>query len=116
MSDQGVDTSSGKATLKRSIGLPALVLYGVGTMLGAGIYVLIGATAGRAGLYAPFSFLIAAAVMAPTAASFAVVSHAMAIVPFSVISLAVALREYARGELIMRPRTQAEAPQQRCAA
>lgn len=40
-------------------------------MIGAGIYVLIGATAGRAGMHAPPAFLLAGIVMAPTAASFA---------------------------------------------
>ncbi len=58
-------------TLKRAITLPLAVLYGLGTTIGAGIYVLIGATAARAGTYAPFAFLVAALVMAPTTASFA---------------------------------------------
>src|SRR5690606_17756224 len=49
--------------------LPLLVLYGVGTTVGAGIYVLIGQVVGQAGLFAPWSFLIAAAVMAFTVAS-----------------------------------------------
>lgn len=40
-------------------------------MIGAGIYVLIGATAGRAGMHAPPAFLLAGIVIAPTAASFA---------------------------------------------
>lgn len=58
-------------TLKRAIGLPRLVLYGLGTTIGAGIYVLVGETAGRAGIYAPVSFFISAIVMAFSAASFA---------------------------------------------
>ena len=33
-------------TLKRRIGLPLLTAYGVGVMVGAGIYVLVGAVAG----------------------------------------------------------------------
>jgi amino acid transporter len=57
--------------LKRRLGLPLLVLYGVGITIGAGIYVLIGAVAGHAGRYAPWSFLLAAAVMAFTVASYA---------------------------------------------
>ena len=57
--------------LRRALSLPLLVLYGLGVTIGAGIYVLIGATAGRAGIYAPFSFLIAALVMGFSAASFA---------------------------------------------
>ena len=46
--------------LQRRLGLPLLVLYGTGITIGAGIYVLIGAVAGRAGIYAPWSFVIAA--------------------------------------------------------
>lgn len=57
--------------LKRALSLPLLVLYGLGVTIGAGIYVLIGATVGRAGVYAPFSFLVAALVMGFSAASFA---------------------------------------------
>jgi APA family basic amino acid/polyamine antiporter len=56
--------------LRRRLGLPLLVLYGVGITIGAGIYVLIGAVAGHAGAAAPWSFLLAAAVMAFTVASY----------------------------------------------
>jgi len=57
-------------TLRRKITLPLLVLYGLGVTIGAGIYVLVGATAERAGLFAPTSFLIAAFVMLFSACSF----------------------------------------------
>lgn len=43
-------------TLKRSLKLPAVTLYGVGAILGVGIYVLIGEIAGQAGYFAPLSF------------------------------------------------------------
>lgn len=46
--------------LKRSLSLPMLIFYGVGTILGLGIYVLLGKVAGEAGMLAPFSFLFAA--------------------------------------------------------
>ena len=46
------------------------MLYGLGTTIGAGIYVLVGAAAGRAGLYAPLSFVLAAIAIAPTAAAY----------------------------------------------
>ncbi|MGI9511457.1 MAG: APC family permease [Anderseniella sp.] len=59
-----------KPTLKRSLNLPLLVLYGLGTTIGAGIYVLVGAAAGRAGIYAPMAFIVAAIGIAPTAASY----------------------------------------------
>jgi APA family basic amino acid/polyamine antiporter len=62
------------ATLRRRLGLPLLVLYGTGITIGAGIYVLIGTVAGHAGLYAPWSFVIAAVVMGLTVASYAELS------------------------------------------
>ncbi len=57
------------AKLKRSLGLWLLTLYGLGTTVGAGIYVLIGAVAGAAGPLAPLAFLLAAGL-----ASFSVLS------------------------------------------
>ncbi len=57
-------------TLKRRLGLPLLVLYGTGITIGAGIYVLIGAVAGHAEVYAPWSFFLAAVIMALTVASY----------------------------------------------
>lgn len=58
-------------TLKRSLSLPLITLYGLGTTIGAGIYVLIGKVVGVAGLYAPLAFFIAALLAALTAFSFA---------------------------------------------
>lgn len=60
--------------LRRRLTLPLLVLYGVGTTVGAGIYVLIGKIAGQAGVYSPWSFVLAALVMAFTVASYAEMS------------------------------------------
>jgi APA family basic amino acid/polyamine antiporter len=60
--------------LRRRLGLPLLVLYGTGITVGAGIYVLSGEVAGHAGRFAPWSFLLAAAVMALTVASYAELS------------------------------------------
>ena len=57
--------------LKRSLTLPYAVLYGMGVTIGAGIYVLIGAAAARAGMHAPLAFVAAALLMGLTAASFA---------------------------------------------
>ena len=39
-----------------------LTLYGLGTIIGAGIYVLVGEIAGHAGMFAPVAFLVAAIV------------------------------------------------------
>lgn len=60
--------------LRRVLNTPLLTLYGLGVTVGAGIYVLVGATAAQAGPYAPFSFLIAAIVVAFTAFSYAELS------------------------------------------
>ena len=51
--------------------MPLLTLYGLGVTLGAGIYVLVGATAGQAGVHAPVAFLCAAVVVGVTAFSYA---------------------------------------------
>ena len=61
-SDQGQQPE-----LKRSLSLPLIALYGLGNILGAGIYVLIGAVANSAGNFAPYSFVLAAAVAGVTA-------------------------------------------------
>ena len=60
-----------QTSLKRSLSLPMLTLYGLGTTIGAGIYVLIGKTAGIAGMHAPISFLVAALLAGLTVLSFA---------------------------------------------
>ncbi len=56
--------------LKRRIGLPLLTAYGVGVMVGAGIYVLVGAVAADAGIWAPLGFLLAGLIAAPTALAY----------------------------------------------
>lgn len=62
------------ATLKRSLSFAAVTFYGVGAILGAGIYVLIGELAGLAGYLTPFAFLIAAIIAAFSACSYAELS------------------------------------------
>lgn len=59
------------APLRRSLTLTNAVLYGLGVTIGAGIYVLVGAAAARAGMAAPLAFAAAAVLMGLTAASFA---------------------------------------------
>lgn len=53
-----------QGSLEREIGAPMLAIYGAGTILGAGIYVLVGKIIGDAGLWAPVAFLAAAIVAA----------------------------------------------------
>lgn len=59
--EQTVNPARGeKVELRRSLSLPLITFYGLGTILGAGIYVLVGKVAGAAGIYAPVSFALAA--------------------------------------------------------
>ncbi len=60
--------------LKRSLGLGLLVLYGVGTTVGAGIYALTGEIVSISGQLAPWSFLVASVMAGLTALSFAELS------------------------------------------
>lgn len=59
------------APLPRRLNLPLLSLYGLGNILGAGIYVLIGKVAGEAGYWAPVAFLFASLIAAFTAFTYA---------------------------------------------
>jgi len=63
--------STKPATLHRRIGLFLLLFYGLGNILGAGIYVLVGKVAGEAGYGTAIAFSIASA-----AAGFTVFSYA----------------------------------------
>lgn len=56
--------------LKRSLNLPLVALYGLGNILGAGIYVLVGKVAGFAGAGTTLSFLLAMFVAGITAFSY----------------------------------------------
>lgn len=67
----GSQPRPGPASLRREVSLPMLVLYGLGTTVGAGIYALTGEVAGEAGLRAPLSFLVAAALAGVTGLGFA---------------------------------------------
>ena len=50
--------------LHRRLSLPLITFYGIGTIVGGGIYALLGKVAGEAGMAAPLAFLIAAGVAA----------------------------------------------------
>lgn len=62
---------SNDATLRRALSLPLLTFYGLGTILGAGIYVLVGEIAGVAGMLAPVAFVVASLIAGFTAFSYA---------------------------------------------
>ena len=61
-------------TLKRAITLKQAVIYGIGIILGAGIYALIGEAAGVAGNAVWLAFVVAAVIAALTALSYAELS------------------------------------------
>lgn len=61
-------------SLKRSLPAYLLILYGLGTILGAGIYALIGKVAKHAEMLSPWAFLLAATVAFFSALSYAELS------------------------------------------
>jgi APA family basic amino acid/polyamine antiporter len=69
------DTSRDRNTLKRSVSLFQATMYGVGIILGAGIYALIGEAAGIAGNAIWVPFVIAALIAACSAISYAELIH-----------------------------------------
>jgi amino acid transporter len=66
--------------LNRSISLPMLILYGLGTMIGGGFYALLGEIADEAGLFTPLAFLLSGGLAFISATSFAELSSRF---PFS---------------------------------
>lgn len=74
--ERPVDDDSGSG-LKREVGPGMLAIYGAGTILGAGIYVLIGEVAGRAGYWLPAAFLVAAVVAGVNGMTYAELSTRM---------------------------------------
>lgn len=60
--------------LKRSLSLTLTTLYGLGNILGAGIYVLVGKVVAKAGMFAPLSFIVAALLASLTALAYAELS------------------------------------------
>lgn len=69
-----MENNEGKSALNRTITLPFITLYGVGTILGAGIYVLIGKVALFSGMHAPLAFIVAAFIAMFTGLSYAELS------------------------------------------
>lgn len=63
--------SASQPTLARTMGLGALIIYGVGDMLGSGVYALVGKVAGIMGNAVWLAYLIAMIAAALTALSYA---------------------------------------------
>lgn len=59
------------AELERELGLFGATVYGVGLILGAGIYAILGEAAGVAGESVVLSFVLAAVIAALTGLSYA---------------------------------------------
>lgn len=63
-----------KINLKRQLNFPLLLFYSTGTILGLGIYVILGKVIGVAGTLAPFAFIIAAIIAIFSALSYSELS------------------------------------------
>jgi amino acid transporter len=64
-----------RPALKRAVGLPLLVFYGLGVTIGAGIFALVGEILAIAGGLAPAAFLLAGLVAAVTARGYAILAR-----------------------------------------
>ena len=60
-----------RSNLKRTLSLGSMIFYGLGTIIGAGIYVLIAEIIGKAGAWTPLSFVVAAIIASFTGLSYA---------------------------------------------
>lgn len=65
------DFNAARPQLKRSLNLSLVTFYGIGTILGAGIFVLLGKVAGYAHMQTPLAFLLAMLLAAFSAFSYA---------------------------------------------
>lgn len=65
------DAAAAGPALRRVLGTPMLVLYGLGVIIGAGIYVLVGTIVATAGGGAPWSFVLAGILAGMTGLSYA---------------------------------------------
>ena len=71
MRSRASKTTRQESPLDRSVGLWPLVFYGTGTILGAGIFVVVGEVVGEAGRLAPVAYALAGIVAITSALSFA---------------------------------------------
>ena len=87
------ENASAKPGLARHLGLATLILYGIGDILGAGIYALVGKVAGIAGQGAWVSFLLSGVLALITGLSYAELSSR---IPYSAGAAAFASRAFAK--------------------
>jgi len=66
-----VSIKSSPPALRRTLGFWLLLFYGIGIIVGAGIYVLVGAVAAQAGMATPLAFIVAGVLAALTGLSYA---------------------------------------------
>lgn len=69
-----MDKKPPNTSLKRSLSLTLMIFYGLGTILGAGFYALIGKVAKHSEMYTPLAILVAAIIACFTAISYAELS------------------------------------------
>lgn len=69
--NRATGTQQKSAGLRRVLGTPLLTLYGLGVIIGAGIYVLVGSVIAVAGSAAPWSFVLAGVLAGMTGLSYA---------------------------------------------
>ena len=74
MGQEPASTEKQQPALRRSLSLSLTTFYGLGNILGAGIYVLIGKVVGHAGLVTPVAFLVASLLACLTAFTYAELS------------------------------------------
>lgn len=74
MTQSEISIGSTRPGLRRVLGTPMLVLYGLGVIIGAGIYVLVGTIVATTGGGAPWSFALAGILAAMTGLSYAELS------------------------------------------
>lgn len=67
--------NSNSQPLARRLSVTLLTLYGIGTILGAGIYVLAGKVAGESGIYTHYAFVVAAVIVSFSAHAYAKLSR-----------------------------------------
>lgn len=72
-------SKSNTGRLRREVSRNGLLLYGLGNIIGAGIYVLVGKIAERSGYLAPLSFLVAAVAASLTAFSYSELAKILAV-------------------------------------